>query len=113
MRDTWKKNQACIVMWSLGNESGYGINMEKAASWIKSQNPDYLIHYESSIYEMPGHVNDLSNIDFYSRMYMPVKESEEYCQKKVNRPLVLCEFFSCNGKQQWRFGRLFQIDLSV
>ena len=31
---------------------------------------------------MPGHVNDLSNIDFYSRMYMPVKESEEYCQKK-------------------------------
>ena len=44
-----EKNQACIVMWSLGNESGYGINMEKAASWIKSQNPDYLIHYESSI----------------------------------------------------------------
>lgn len=109
-----EKNQACIVMWSLGNESGYGINMEKAASWIKSQNPDYLIHYESSIYEMPGHVNDLSNIDFYSRMYMPVKESEEYCQKKVNRPLVLCEFShamgNSNGDLEDYFKLIYQYD---
>lgn len=91
------KNQCCVFMWSLGNESGFGCNMEKAAQWIKEQNPAYLIHYESSIYQMPNHVNDLSNIDVYSRMYMPVQESEEYCHQKKLKPLVLCEYSHAMG----------------
>lgn len=91
------RNQCCVFMWSLGNESGYGCNMEKAAQWIKSQDPEYLIHYESSIYAMPDHENDLSNIDVYSRMYMPVQESEEYCLQKKPRPLVLCEYSHAMG----------------
>lgn len=91
------KNQCCVFMWSLGNESGFGINMEKAAQWIKSQDPEYLIHYESSIYQTPDHTNDLSNIDVYSRMYMPVAESEEYCRHGKEKPLVLCEFSHAMG----------------
>lgn len=91
------KNQACVIIWSLGNESGYGINMEKAAAWIKKQDARYLVHYESSIYQMPDHTNDLSNIDFYSRMYMPVKESGEYCKNNPQRPLVLCEYSHAMG----------------
>ncbi|MFI3237726.1 MAG: glycoside hydrolase family 2 TIM barrel-domain containing protein [Lachnospiraceae bacterium] len=91
------KNQSCVIMWSLGNESGYGQNLEKAAAWIKEQDCDYLIHYESSIYQMPDHVNDLSNIDVYSRMYMPVKESAMYCEKGPEKPLVLCEFSHAMG----------------
>lgn len=91
------KNQACVVMWSLGNEAGYGVNMEKAAAWIKEQNPKYLIQYESSIYQMPDHVNDLSNIDLYSRMYMPVQESNNYCNNNPEKPLVLCEYISSMG----------------
>lgn len=91
------KNHPCVVMWSLGNESGYGPNMEKAAEWIKKQNKDYLIHFESSIYQMPDHINDLSNIDVYSRMYMPVKESTEYCENNPKKPLVLCEYSHAMG----------------
>lgn len=91
------RNQCCVFMWSLGNESGFGPNMEKAAQWIKEQDPDYLIHYESSIYTMPGHVNDLSNIDVYSRMYMPVPESEAYCRQGKPKPLVLCEYSHAMG----------------
>ncbi len=91
------KNQACVVMWSLGNEAGYGVNMEKAAAWIKEQNSKYLIQYESSIYQMPDHVNDLSNLDLYSRMYMPVQESNNYCNNNPSKPLVLCEYISSMG----------------
>ncbi|MFI3238523.1 MAG: glycoside hydrolase family 2 TIM barrel-domain containing protein [Lachnospiraceae bacterium] len=91
------KNQACVVMWSLGNESAYGVNMEKAAAWIKDQDRDYLVHYESSIYEMVGHENDLSNIDVYSRMYMPSDDCDLYCSTNPKRPLVLCEYVACLG----------------
>ena len=65
------KNSACVVMWSLGNESGYGPNVENAARWVKSFDKNSIIHYESSIYQMVGYTNDLSNIDVYSRMYAP------------------------------------------
>ena len=92
-----EKNQTCVIIWSLGNESGYGVNMEKAARWIKEQDPSYLVHYESSIYQMPGHVNDLSKIDFYSRMYMPVEDAEFYCRSAPKKPLILCEFSHAMG----------------
>lgn len=91
------KNQACVVIWSLGNESGFGCNMEKAARWIKEQNDKYIIHFESSIYEMPDYTNDLSNIDLYSRMYMPVNDCEEYCSSDTKRPLILCEYSHAMG----------------
>ncbi len=91
------KNQACVVMWSLGNEAGYGINMEKAAAWVKQEDPAYFVHYEGSIYQMLDHENDLSNIDIYSRMYMPPKESAMYCEQGAKKPLVLCEYISSMG----------------
>lgn len=91
------KNHACVIMWSLGNESGYGVNMEHAAAWIKVQDPDYLVHYESSIYQMPDHVNDLSNLDVYSRMYMPVDDCALYCKSNPQKPLFLCEFIASLG----------------
>lgn len=106
---TRDKNQACVVIWSLGNESGYGSNMEKAAAWVKAQSPAYYVHYESSIYQMPGHVNDLSNIDLYSRMYMPVYESECYCKNDPKKPLVLCEFSHAMGNGPGDLEDYFQI----
>ena len=95
MRD---KNCASVVMWSLGNESAFGPNFEKAAAWIKSYDPSRLVHYESSIYQMPGYQNDLSNIDVYSRMYAPLEFSEEYCaQTEVMKPYIQCEFTHAMG----------------
>ncbi len=91
------KNNACVLIWSLGNESGYGVNMEKAAAWIKEQDSDYLVHYESSIYQMPDHTNDLSNIDVYSRMYWSVEYCEQYLKNNPDKPLVQCEFVHAMG----------------
>lgn len=92
------KNCASVLMWSMGNESGYGTNFEKAAAWIKSYDPSRLVHYESSIYQMPGHVNDLSNIDVYSRMYADIASSEKYClDDNLKKPFVQCEFVHAMG----------------
>lgn len=103
------KNQACVVIWSLGNESGYGINMEKAAAWVKSLDPSYFVHYESSIYQMPDHTNDLSNIDVYSRMYIPADESELYCKNSPSKPLLLCEYSHAMGNSSGDLEDYFQL----
>lgn len=95
---TRDKNCASVLMWSLGNESGYGPSMEKAAAWIKSYDTDRLVHYEGSIYQRVGHVNDNSNIDVHSRMYPPVETVKKYCTDEAfNKPVVLCEYVHAMG----------------
>ena len=44
------KNRFCIVMWSMGNESAYGCNFEKALEWTKNFDPDRITQYESARY---------------------------------------------------------------
>ncbi len=109
------KNCAGVLMWSLGNESGYGPNMEKAAAWIKSVDNERLVHYEGSIYEMVGHTNDLSNIDVYSRMYPPMDNVEHVCtDDEMQKPFVLCEFTHAMGNGpgdiEDYFERLYRYD---
>lgn len=93
---TRDKNNACVLFWSLGNESGYGPNFEKAAAWIKSFDKDMLVHYESSIYQMEGYHNDVSNIDVFSRMYAPVDAIDIY-EKNIQKPFIQCEFVHSMG----------------
>lgn len=109
------KNHASVIVWSLGNESGFGPNLEKAAAWIKQQDRSRPIQYESSIYQMPGHTNDLSNIDLYSRMYAPPEAVDMYCSdEKLNKPVILCEFVHAMGNGpgdiEDYFQRLYQYD---
>ena len=109
------KNHASIIVWSLGNESGFGPNLEKAAAWIKQQDRSRPIQYESSIYQMPGHTNDLSNIDLYSRMYAPPEAVDMYCSdEKLKKPVILCEFVHAMGNGpgdiEDYFQRLYQYD---
>ncbi len=92
------KNNACVIMWSLGNEAGYGINLEKSAAWIKSYDKDMLVHYEGSIHQKKGHHNDVSNLDVYSRMYMSVDMTEEVLnQPWLNKPFMQAEFLHAMG----------------
>ncbi len=92
------KNCASVFMWSLGNESGYGPNFEKAAAWIKQYDPSRLVHYESSINQMKGYQNDLSNLDVYSRMYADIPFGERYCNDDTHqKPFIQCEFVHAMG----------------
>ena len=93
------KNSPSVIIWSLGNESGYGPNLEAAAAWIKRYDAGSgrLVHYESSIYEMAGHTNDVSNIDLYSRMYASVPEIDKFLGEGLDKPFIQCEFAHAMG----------------
>ncbi len=91
------KNRGCILMWSLGNEAGYGENFEAAARWIKETDPERPVHYES-IWEVDGHHGDLSVLDVYSRMYPSNDEIDRYfAGHKPRKPYVLCEYAHAMG----------------
>lgn len=92
------KNAPCILIWSLGNESGYGNSFEKAGRWVKAYDPTRLTHYEGAVYEAEGHVNDTSMIDLYSRMYPHVEWIDEYFADPGNKkPYFMCEFVHAMG----------------
>lgn len=92
------KNRTSVVIWSLGNESGYGENFEAAAAWIKQRDASRLVHYESSIYQHSQHQNDLSNLDFYSEMYPCTESLDRYCtDPNTSKPYILCEYTHAMG----------------
>lgn len=92
------KNHPCVVIWSLGNESGYGKNFESALDWLKGYDNSRLTHYESSLYPPEGYDADYSSLDLYSRMYASCEDIIEYFQgDNVSKPLILCEYSHAMG----------------
>jgi len=93
------KNHACIVMWSLGNESGYGINHIKMANWAKSRDKSRLIHYESACWVEIMDQYDTTPLDVFSNMYPSISKIKDVILKKENetRPIVLCEYCHAMG----------------
>lgn len=92
------RNQASIVVWSLGNEAGYGPNLEEAARFVKKLDPSRLLHYERC-HDHPSYYEaDDSMMDLHSRMYAPIEEIDAYFEeKKDSRPYVLCEYIHAMG----------------
>ncbi len=91
------KNRPCIVIWSMGNESAYGCNFEKALKWTKEQDPARLTHYESARYRNGRKTYDYSCLDLYSRMYPAFEEIEEYLGRGPGKPMILCEYCHSMG----------------
>ena len=90
------ENHPCILLWSLGNESGYGPALEAAGRWVKAYDPSRLCHYEGALYAQED--SDTSIPDVVSRMYPLLQEIEDYFeQKQDSRPLVLCEYIHAMG----------------
>ena len=92
------KNHPSVLIWSLGNESGWGLSFEKAGRWVKEYDPTRLLHYEGSIHITGGHQPDLSMLDMYSRMYDSLEGIHKYFADPGNtKPYVLCEFCHAMG----------------
>ena len=94
------KNHPAIVIWSLGNEAGNGINFERTYDWLKSVEKGRPVQYERAELNY--------NTDIYCRMYRSVDEIKAYVGKKdIYRPFILCEYLhamgnSCGGmKEYW------------
>ena len=103
------KNRFCIVMWSMGNESAYGCNFEKALEWTKNFDPDRITQYESARYRNYDETYDYSNLDVYSRMYPALSEIQEYLDKDGSKPFLLIEYCHSMGNGPGDFEDYFQM----
>lgn len=103
------KNRFCIVMWSMGNESAYGCNFEKALAWTKKFDPDRITQYESARYRNYDKTYDYSNLDVYSRMYPALSEIQEYLDKDGSKPFLLVEYCHSMGNGPGDFEDYFQM----
>lgn len=95
------KNHARIVMWSLGNESGYGVAMDAGCRWIHEFDPSRPIHFESVINREHGAYHDefFPLLGVCSRMYYTPEwiEKDFLTNENEKRPIVLCEFCHAMG----------------
>lgn len=83
------KNHPSVIIWSMGNEAGNGINFEECYRWIKQRDPSRPIHYERA--ELAW------NTDIYCPMYARIEHLEKYAQSNPNRPLIMCEYAHSMG----------------
>lgn len=84
------KNHPSVIIWSLGNESGYGPNHDAMAEWIRAADPTRLIHYEGA--------GDAPMVDVVSTMYPTVERLiEEGKRSDDDRPFFMCEYAHAMG----------------
>ncbi|RIM39140.1 beta-galactosidase, partial [Staphylococcus cohnii] len=93
------KNYSSIVSWSIGNESGFGINMVKGLERAKQLDTTRPLHYEGALYRDKEKNYDMSNVDMISRMYASPEEIlETYLENpKLDKPFILCEYAHAMG----------------
>jgi beta-galactosidase len=83
------KNHPSVIIWSLGNEAGDGINFQATYAWIKTRDATRPVQYE------PAKLN--AHTDIYCPMYAPIPRLTEYASKPQTRPLILCEYAHAMG----------------
>lgn len=83
------KNQPSVIIWSLGNEAGNGVNFYATYQYLKDSDPNRLVQYERSLQEY--------NTDIFCPMYMRIEGMEKYAQSNPNRPLIQCEYAHAMG----------------
>jgi beta-galactosidase len=83
------KNHPSIIIWSLGNEAGDGVNFRATSAWIKARDPSRPILYEPA--EQGQHVDIVAPM--YARDYM----LEAYAREHTDRPLIMCEYAHAMG----------------
>ena len=88
-------NHPSVIVWSLGNESGYGVNFEKAYDWVKACDKTRPAQYERGGYD--------SKTDIYCPMYIGYEESESYCKSNGTKPYIQCEYAHAMGNSEGGF----------
>jgi beta-galactosidase len=87
------RNHPCVIMWSLGNESGYGSNHHALAAWIRGTDPSRPLHYEGAVFH-DGWDGGVQSTDVVCPMYPPIDAVAEYAG---DRPFVMCEYSHAMG----------------
>ena len=99
------KNHPSIIVWSLGNEAGYGKNFEDAYDWVKQYDPSRPVQYEQA--------GQNGKTDIFCPMYYDYDGCERYAQGDNPRPLIQCEYAHAMGnsiggfKEYWDLVRKY------
>ncbi|MFX0013042.1 MAG: glycoside hydrolase family 2 TIM barrel-domain containing protein [Promethearchaeota archaeon] len=83
------KNHPSVIIWSLGNEAGDGLNFVATYEWILKRDPSRPIQYERAL--LGPHT------DIFCPMYPLIEDLEEYAKEKQSRPLIMCEYAHAMG----------------
>lgn len=96
------KNRSCVIMWSIGNESGYGCNTYACLSFIKERDRERLTHYQS-LYAKGKNIENVDKLDTFSLMYPTFEKISEYFEKQnllpaaERKPFLMCEYSHSMG----------------
>jgi len=83
------KNHPSIIIWSLGNEAGNGVNFEATYDWTKQRDPSRPVQYERAEFDR--------NTDIFCPMYATIQRMLDYVSKPQDRPLIQCEYAHAMG----------------
>ena len=95
------KNNPSIIVWSLGNEAGYGVNFEKAYDWVKAYDKTRPCQFEQARHD--------GKTDIFCPMYMGYEDCEKYAQTDNPRPLIQCEYAHAMGNSMGGFKEYWDI----
>ncbi|MDR0394708.1 MAG: DUF4981 domain-containing protein [Tannerella sp.] len=94
-------NHASVIIWSLGNEAGFGPNFEACYKWIKNEDKSRPVQYEQA------HGNEFT--DIYCPMYLDYERSEQFSTGDATKPLIQCEYAHAMGNSQGGFGEYWDM----
>ena len=92
------RNHPSVIMWSLGNESGYGANHDALAGWIRRADPSRPLHYEGAVFHDGWVDGGTPASDVVCPMYPTIESIAEYGRSGAGtRPLIMCEYSHAMG----------------
>ena len=106
-------NHPSIIIWSLGNEAGYGPNFEACYDWVKAEDASRPVQYERA--------EKLGKTDIFCPMYYGYRQCEEYCTNEsgenwrthevepFDKPLIQCEYAHAMGNSEGGFREYWEL----
>jgi len=95
------KNHPSVIIWSLGNEAGDGVNFEATSAWVHQRDPSRPVQYEGA--GLKPHT------DMHVPMYARPKDIAAYASKPQTRPLILCEYAHAMGNSTGNFSEYWDL----
>ena len=93
------RNHPAIIVWSMGNEAGFGPNFEACYKWIKAEDPTRPVQYERAI----DNAHDRNFTDIMCPMYMSPENCFRYLENNPAKPLIQCEYAHTMGNSGGNF----------